>query len=221
MNISLSRRLRTAADYVREGAVTADIGCDHGKLSAFLLQSKKAPFVYAGDIRPLPLQKAQQLLAHLGLQEKSRCLCTNGLEGMPGSEIEDVVIAGLGCDVIASVITAAPWLKHSSKHLILVPASKHPDLRRFLAAEGFATLKEEAVCEMGHCYTVILAAYSGEVRQLSEREAQLGCMDLTTDDGAKYLAAVTARMQRVLQQAGDRQSAGTKAAAEFLRGERE
>jgi len=216
MTVQLSRRLAAAAEYVREGSCVADVGCDHGKLSAFLLQSGKAPFVYAGDIRPLPLQKAELLLASLGLSEKSCCLCTSGLDGMPADKIDDVVIAGLGSDVMMSVISAAPWLKDEKKRLVLVPASKHARLRRYLAAEGFATLAERAVCEMGHQYTVILAAYTGEVRTLTERQAQLGEMDLATEDGRGYLAAVTARMQRVLQQAGERKSAGTEAAAAFL-----
>ena len=61
--ISLTRRLRAAADLVRYGSVAADVGCDHGKLSAYLLDSGRAEFVYATDIRKQPLAKAAALLS--------------------------------------------------------------------------------------------------------------------------------------------------------------
>ena len=202
-NLTLSKRLSLAAGLVRQGRRVADVGCDHGKLSAFLLQSKKTPFVYATDIRPLPLEKAKELLNECGLEDKSCCLLTDGLNGVPGDQVDDVVIAGIGADVTNHVISEAGWLYQEDKHLVLVPASKRERVRRFLAAEGFETDREIAVVDAGHCYSVMSVYYTGHKRELSVAEAWIGKIDVTTEDGKTYLKQVRKRMEEVLAAVSD------------------
>ena len=157
--ISLSRRLKTAADLVRSGSVTADVGCDHGKLSAYLLDSGRAAFVYATDIRKQPLEKAAALLSSERYRGKHACVLTDGLNGLPADAVTDVIIAGLGDDVTEKIISEAPWLRDVSKRLILVPSSRHEKVRQFLAASGFTVKEEYAVSERRHVYTVMAAEF--------------------------------------------------------------
>lgn len=213
----LSRRLQMAAELVRQGAVTADVGCDHGKLSAYLLESGRSPYVFATDIRPMPLKSARELLGSLGLEERSTCLLTDGLSGVPEDKVQDIVIAGIGADVTAGIISAADWLRDPDKHLILVPASKHERLRRFLASEGFAVCSEQAVSDRGHMYTCISACWNGERRELDLLHAWLGDIDVKTPDGLKYLEAVRSRMERILCEVNDRDNASYIEAEDFLR----
>ena len=49
---TLDERLTAAAALVREGEPVADIGCDHGKLTAVLAASGKYPKVIGADLRP-------------------------------------------------------------------------------------------------------------------------------------------------------------------------
>ena len=215
--VSLSKRLRTAADMVREGAVVADVGCDHGKMSAFLLLSgKKTPFVYATDIRPMPLEKARKLFDRLGLSSQSCCLLTDGLVGVPGERVDDVVIAGLGADVTASVIKRAEWLYDPGKRLILVPASKKERLREFLADEGFETIEEKAVLDHGHFYAVIHARYNGEKRKISLREKWLGSIDTGTEEGKGYLNVIKKQMERIVDAVEDPANENRIEAVRFL-----
>ena len=216
-DVSLSKRLAVAAEVVREGACVADVGCDHGKLSAFLLLSgKKTPFVYATDIRPLPLQKAKDLLGRLGLTDRSECVLTDGLDGIPGNCVDDVVIAGLGADVIAAVIHRTAWLYDPRKRLILIPASKKERLRVFLAQEGFDTLSETVVYEHGHYYSVILSSYSGNKRSISLREKWLGFIDCREPAGSGYKDLVIDRMKRIIESVPDRDNENKKEAIAFL-----
>jgi tRNA (adenine22-N1)-methyltransferase len=215
--VTLSKRLAVAAELVREGACVADVGCDHGKLSAFLLLSgKKTPFVYATDIRPLPLQKAKDLLNRIGMTDKSECVLTDGLDGIPGNSVDDVVIAGLGADVITSVIHRCAWLYDPTKRLILIPASKNERLRVFLSQEGFDTLSETAVYEHGHYYSVILASYSGNKRSISLREKWLGLIDCRERTGAGYKDLVIGRMMRIIESVPDLDNENRKEAIAFM-----
>ena len=62
----LDARLAAAYAFVRAGRVAADIGCDHGKLSAALAGSGRCPLVLACDLRPGPLEKARVTCAPYG-----------------------------------------------------------------------------------------------------------------------------------------------------------
>ena len=49
---TLDARLTAAAELVRPGQPVADIGCDHGKLTAVLAASGRYPKVIGADLRP-------------------------------------------------------------------------------------------------------------------------------------------------------------------------
>ena len=66
--IRLDDRLRCAFDLLRGSAAVADIGSDHGKLTAALLLDGCCRRVIAGDISPDCLQKTSEIIARYGLQ---------------------------------------------------------------------------------------------------------------------------------------------------------
>lgn len=196
--MNLSKRLLAAAQQVRENSVAADVGCDHGKLCAWLIQSGRARFAYATDINPQPLAAASELFSSLNIADKTEAVLTDGVVGLP-NEVTDVVIAGLGADVILGIIDRSSSLRDRGKQLVLVPATRHALLRRGLAARGFRTLHETAVFEGGHCYAVITASCDGTARGISEPEAQRGLISSTTPDGKRYIESATARLKKQLE----------------------
>ena len=212
----LSRRLRTAAAYVRDHSVAADVGCDHGKLSAFLLKSGRADYVYATDIKEQPLEKAAALLSSGEFEGRYECVLTDGLQGLPGERITDVIISGLGDDVIEHVIIEAPWLKNNDKQLILVPSSRHEKVRSFLRREGFQIKDETAVFEKKHCYTVINAVYSGVMGETDILERWLGLIDINTEDGQKYFNNIVKRLSAIVAAVEDIDNPSRREADEFL-----
>ena len=213
----LSRRLRTAAMYVREHSVAADVGCDHGKLSAFLLESGRADYVYATDIREQPLEKAAALLSSGDFEGRYECILTDGLQGLPGDRITDVIIAGLGDDVTESIIISAGWLRDPGKQLILVPSSRHEKIRAFLAKEGFCISRETAVYEKKHCYTVISAVYTGNKHEPAVLERWLGKIDTGTEDGQIYLKHIERRLRAIITAVEDPENPSRMEAEEFLK----
>ena len=76
---TLDARLTAAAELVRPGQPVADIGCDHGKLTAVLAASGKYPKVIGADLRPGPLAKARQTLENAGCLDRAELRLGDGL----------------------------------------------------------------------------------------------------------------------------------------------
>ena len=140
----LDARLAAAYDFVRPGHAAADIGCDHGKLSAALAGSGRCPLVLACDLRPGPLEKARVTCAPYG--DKVQCRLGSGLSVLEPGEVDDIIIAGMGAETIIEILEVAPWVFDARYNLVLVPATKHSILRRWLARRGFA-LRAETLCQ--------------------------------------------------------------------------
>lgn len=155
----LDDRLAAAFAYVRPGHAAADIGCDHGKLTAALAGSGRCPLVLACDLRPDPLEKARRLCAPYG--EKVQCRLGNGLSVVAPGEVEDIIIAGMGAETIIEILEAAPWVRNTRYNLVLVPATKHSILRRWLARSGFALVGETLCQAAGRWYAVMNARFAG------------------------------------------------------------
>ena len=155
----LDARLSAAFAYVRPGHAAADIGCDHGKLSAALAGSGRCPLVLACDLRPDPLNKARRRCAPYG--ERVQCRLGSGLSVVQPGEVDDIVIAGMGAETIMEILEAAPWVFDPRYNLVLVPATKHSVLRRWLARRGFALVGETLCQAAGRWYAVMNARYAG------------------------------------------------------------
>lgn len=96
----LGARLQKCADFVREGKKLADIGTDHGYVPVCLLQSGKIPFAVAVDVHKGPLKSAMNNASRCGVADKMHFVCGDGLHGVLPDEAEDVVIAGMGGELI-------------------------------------------------------------------------------------------------------------------------
>lgn len=170
--------------------MAADIGCDHGKLSAALAGSGRCPLVLACDLRPDPLQKARVTCAPYG--ERVQFRLGSGLQVLAPGEAEDIIIAGMGAETIIEILEAAPWVFDGRYNLVLVPATKHSILRRWLARRGFA-LRAETLCQAaGRWYAVMNAQYTGAPSEpdglyclTGLTQGQPGCADYYASQNAK------------------------------------
>lgn len=163
MTPQLDARLQTAADLVRPGEPVADIGCDHGKLTAVLAASGRYPKVIGADLRPGPLAKAQQTLAKAGLLDRAELRLGDGLTVLQPNEVGTVVIAGVSAQTTIDILSAAPWvMQKGGPRLVMAPATKHPVLRAWLYQNGFSLVRDVPVQAAGRWYAVIAAEYTGE-----------------------------------------------------------
>ena len=142
--IELSERLQMVASLVPKCEIVADVGTDHGYLSAWLLQNGIASHVFATDIHAGPLARAKQTAAEYGLDEQMEMHLCDGLQFPQASTAQAVILAGMGGETMISILQAAAWSLHDTV-LILQPQSKLPILCDWLRDHGVA-LKEAKLC---------------------------------------------------------------------------
>lgn len=166
MNIPLSPRLQVCAGLVAPGDRVADVGCDHGYLSIYLLTQGIARSVIASDINEMPLQSAVRNAEKFGVQEKISFHLSNGVERIP-RDFDTLVCAGMGADTMVSILEAAPWLRDSRYRLILQCQSKTPMLRRYLSENGWRLTEESVVRDGRFLYTVMEVVWQPDYPRLS------------------------------------------------------
>lgn len=182
----LGKRLAACAGFV-SGEKVCDVGTDHGYLAAELLLSGKCRFAVAADINEKPLASARATLEKHGLTDRANTVLSDGLENISPDGITDIVIAGMGGELIASILSKCGWLK--GVNLVLQPMTQAPYLRKWLGENGFDLKAEQAVSEGKHLYTVINAAYCEKKRTVSELESQTGALDTKDSEAAAYISA--------------------------------
>ena len=132
MPVHLDQRLLTVARLVRQGAYLADIGTDHGYLPVYLVQTGRISRAIAADINENPLKQAVSAISAHGLDRQIKTVLSDGLKQVD-DHVEDIVIAGMGGELIGSIISAVEWLKNPDKRLILQPMTQDVYLREYLA----------------------------------------------------------------------------------------
>lgn len=172
---TLDARLAAAAALVRPGLPVADVGCDHGKLTAALACSGLYPKVIGSDLRPGPLAKARQTIEAARCQDCVELRLGDGLSVLSAGEVGTVVIAGVSARTAWEMLEAAPWVfAPDGPRLVLIPATRHDELRRWLAGHGFRLVCDRPVEAAGRWYAVMAAEYDGRRRALTWAEALYG-----------------------------------------------
>lgn len=197
--IDLDNRLKTVSDYIHQDATVADIGTDHAFLAVYLIQNNKAKSVIAADIGELPLASAKRTIEHFGLQEKVTLRLSNGLEKFKSDEFDTLVIAGMGGELISSILMNSPFAFDSNKHFILQPMSRADYLREFLLKNNFQIIDETAVFANNKVYTVISAKKGQPNLEINLTNLNLGLLKNKTDNNTiKYKQKVLVGLSKKL-----------------------
>lgn len=193
----LDKRLSACMAFVSDKSLVCDVGTDHAYLAAELLISGKSERVIASDISDGPLDAARQTLEKKGLSDRAQVIKSDGLESIPSEGVTDVVIAGMGGELISEIILAAPWLAENRVRLILQPMTKEKELRRELYRNGYEILAEKGVKDGKRAYTVMLVVFSGNVKKdITVREEYFGALDFSDEDARAYGEKVINRLSK-------------------------
>lgn len=154
MKLPISARLLACCDYILAGSRVADVGCDHGYLGIHLLLEGIATHIFAADIRPGPLDAAIQNGRKYGVSDSMTFHLSDGVQSIP-RDFDTLVCAGMGADVMVSILNQAPWLQNSQYRLILQCQSKTPTLRHYLSQTGWTIQREKVLRDGRFLYTVM------------------------------------------------------------------
>ena len=194
---TLDARLAAAARLVLPGKPVADIGCDHGKLTAVLAASGRYPKVIGADLRPGPLAKASQTLERAGCKDRVELRLGDGLSVLSAGEVGTIVLAGVSAQTTWEILEAAPWVSAvGGPRLVLVPATRHSELRRWLWEHGFALVEDRPVQAADRWYAVMAAEYTGEVKTPTFAQCLFGGTG-AWPEGKAYAAWQKAKLPRL------------------------
>ncbi|MBG9790704.1 tRNA (adenine(22)-N(1))-methyltransferase [Brevibacillus laterosporus] len=157
MTLTISKRLQTIAAYCPKDALVADIGSDHALLASYLLVNNQARFVIAGELNEGPYQAALRQIATLTAKDRASVRKGDGLAVLAPNEAEVICIAGMGGQLIASILEAGLDKLGKVKRLILQPNVGEDTLRQWLYDHGYQLVAEEIVEEDGIIYEVLVA----------------------------------------------------------------
>lgn len=174
-DIVLSGRMQMVADMVTKGNILADIGCDHGFVSIYLLEKGICPKVIAMDVNEGPLLRAEEHVKQRNLTEDIDIRLSDGMEKLTLGEADSILVAGMGGRLVIKILTDYPEKTKSLKEIILQPQSEIHLVRKFLTESGFHILEENMTKDNGKYYPAMRVVYSGEKQaELSEQEQWYG-----------------------------------------------
>lgn len=221
--IRLDSRLAAAAKYVTPGGVAADIGTDHAFLPCSLIQNNISRKAFACDIRKGPLNKAMQTVTEYGLNDKVTLILCDGLSGIDETsraEITDIIIAGMGGEMIAKILSNSPWVKNERYNFIFQPMTKAHELRKYLCEQGYLIADETACAAANKHYTVINSRWCGKAQKYDFTYLYAGALLNKQDENSREYKRMIANKLRLA--AKGMQAGGQNREAEwYLRGAKE
>lgn len=179
----LDARLSAAMALAGSCKVFADIGADHGRLSAVMLLADPQRRALIADISDLALSKARRRISGLHLQDRAVFAVADGLsalEALSPTPVDVAFILGMGGDTISGILRrGAGWLRGAS--VVVSPQTEIPLVRQALVDIGYRIRNEVVANENRRDYLLLLAtpARQGEP-SYSDEELWLGPVLLRT-----------------------------------------
>ena len=170
----------TATKYVR-GGMLADVGTDHAYLPIFLCENgflrADGLRAVASDINAGPVERAALHIRTAHLSDKIATVQTDGLNGLEKYSPTDIIIFGMGGELIAAILEAAEWVRRDGVRLILQPMTHAERLCEALPRLGFAVTDNTYSQEGDRIYRTVCADYlpdTANAEKYSEAELLLG-----------------------------------------------
>lgn len=173
-----SKRIQTLCSLLVSSSTFADVGCDHGYCSEYVLKKGLCDKVIFSDVSRGSLQKAQDLLAPYVAEGKAVGVLGDGFFGVP-KDTEQVLIAGMGGSEIVSILSHERY-GFMPKKFVFQPMHDGEKLRRYVVEKGGYIHRDYTFFD-GKYYDVIVGKYAPESRQTyTDAEYEFGKENLQT-----------------------------------------
>lgn len=150
--MDVSKRIDFIIENLDKVETLADIGTDHGYVPLIALENNICNKAIACDINKDPLDKARLNAVLEGMGEELEFRLGGGFEPLNLGEADQVVIAGMGGNLIRDILEADVEKVKSSGSLVLIPAQNPEVLREYLYKNNFEIIKEDLCFDEGIYY---------------------------------------------------------------------
>lgn len=196
----LDKRLKVAASYVRKNKNCVDVGTDHAYLPVYLYKNNITENIIACDINDKPLDAARKTIASKKLTGKIDVIKSNGLENIECEKAQDIIICGMGGELIMNIILSSKYTKDKDKRFILQPMTNISYLRKELYKNGYEILSETPIIDKNHIYTVMHVQYTDKIEDISTLFSIVGQIPKNnSDESKKYIAHQLKRQNKIAQ----------------------
>lgn len=154
--MNISKRLLKVCENVPKCKCIADIGCDHGYVTIYLLQNKICNKVIASDINEGPLEKAKSNGEYFGFKSQIDFRLGGGLKVISQGECDAAIISGMGGHLIRDIIIEDQDKFKALNKAILQPVQNPEALRKFLYDSSYYIENESLVYDEGKYYQIIV-----------------------------------------------------------------
>ncbi len=148
-----SKRIDTLCAHLRGGRLFADVGCDHGYCTEYMLKNGLCERAIFSDVSRGSLAKAETLLAAYVAEGRAVGVLGDGFFGVP-KDADEVLIAGMGGSEIISILADE---RHGfmPKRFVFQPMHDSDKLRRYILANG-GYLERDYTFEDGKFYDLLV-----------------------------------------------------------------
>ena len=152
--LKLTKRLKGIVDFTDEYDTIIDVGTDHGKVPITLANMGKAKNIIATDVNLEPLNVCKNNAKKYLLNKNFPIsfIKTNGLLGIDKNLDCEVIISGMGYDLIKDILNDIN--EYSIKELIISPHTKPNEFVKLVPKLGFNIIDIKTIFEDDKCYFV-------------------------------------------------------------------
>lgn len=162
-------RIQKLCAYLDECESFADIGCDHGYCTLYMLKNGLCKSAQICDISEKCLQKAEKLLNDYVLSGAVTSACCNGLE-KTDPQTEQILIAGMGGEELVTILKNA----FIPRRFVFQPMRNVREVREYLINSGAEITVDEAFESGGKFYFVIKGKREGAPAKYSQAQLLFG-----------------------------------------------
>lgn len=155
--MQLTNRLQTIANELSPSESCADIGTDHGYLPLYLYEENPERKIIFSDVSEGSLNKAAENCKTAYPDVDFDLRLGSGLRVLEPGEVDSVVMAGMGGNLMAELILDDVEKSWTYKKFILQPRSHIGRIRFHLLYNSFSIINEQLVREGGFIWPIITA----------------------------------------------------------------
>ena len=202
--IRLSDRLSMVSSLLGNANVIADIGCDHGYLPIYLLESDAYSSAIAMDVNEGPLCKARENIRLHNISERIDIRLSDGVSKLNVGEADSISICGMGGNVMMHIFDCGETVLKSTPVIVIQPQSEYALLRKYLLENGYVFDDEDIVLEDGKYYFAWKLHYDKDMSNKTDRDSGAAVRGGDTDNAVLDYPDVKFCYSRLLCERGDK-----------------